>query len=183
MCCSSSSSSAASDAGRDDPTSSKADGPRRLSSLLQHDIVIAAQAREAKGQVKAKTPTPREKPKDAADMFREELAKAATAREERAKSTNIEEKPVPSDNQDESAAVVFQSDLIKVKRKSAVNEVAAVSPPKTSDKVMLNGSATPVKEPPPTMPKPTSPTGLTKQPNFSSPIISAKSDSDLLSGT
>ena len=54
----------------------------RLSSLLQHDIVIAAQARGAK-IMKSKPPPALEKPKDMAELFREQLAKAAQAREER----------------------------------------------------------------------------------------------------
>ena len=112
----------------------KGSGLRRLNSLLQHDIVLAAQARGAKGQVKAKTPVQHVKPKDPAQLFREELAKAATAREERVKSVESEkEKDGEAKSQtaegkagDEDEAVVFKSDLVKVKRKAVVSEVSAV---------------------------------------------------------
>ncbi|XP_005101934.1 uncharacterized protein LOC101847200 [Aplysia californica] len=56
--------------------------PKRMSSLLQHDIMLAAQARGSK-VVKTKPPPTLEKPKDPAELFREELAKAASAREAR----------------------------------------------------------------------------------------------------
>ncbi|XP_059164275.1 uncharacterized protein LOC131947167 [Physella acuta] len=61
---------------------------KRMNSLLQHDIVLAAQARGAKIKT-GKPPVFLEKPKDASEMFRSELAKAASAREERRKEEEI----------------------------------------------------------------------------------------------
>ncbi|XP_053384074.1 serine/arginine repetitive matrix protein 1-like [Mercenaria mercenaria] len=67
------------------------DPVRRLSSLLQHDIKAAANAKCHK-IVKQTTPVP-PKPKDPHTVFREQLQKACAARDERAKSEGtIDEK-------------------------------------------------------------------------------------------
>ncbi|XP_060555734.1 uncharacterized protein LOC132716469 [Ruditapes philippinarum] len=67
------------------------DPVRRLSSLLQHDIKTAANAKCHKIK-KQTTPVP-PKPKDPHTIFREQLQKAAAARDERAKSEGtIDEK-------------------------------------------------------------------------------------------
>ena len=63
--------------------SSPGDPVRRLSSLLQHDIKVTAQAKCHK-LVKQTTPV-LPKPKDPHEIFRELLAKACNAREERVK--------------------------------------------------------------------------------------------------
>ncbi|KAK7098336.1 titin homolog [Littorina saxatilis] len=150
------------------PEPEKSNSPRRLNSLLQHDILLAAQARGAKGQVKAKTPVPHVKPKDPAELFREELAKAATAREERVKSSGLEKEKSSEDTRKENGeegagdAVVFKSDLVKVKRKIITSEAS----PTTNG---LDGRPLP----PVVSPKPQSPTKESK------PLIS-KSESDLL---
>ncbi|XP_033752094.1 nucleolar protein dao-5-like [Pecten maximus] len=66
-------------------SSSSADSAmRRLSSLLQHDIKIAAQAKATK--IVKKSTKVKEKPKDPAEVFREQLAKAASDREKRSKT-------------------------------------------------------------------------------------------------
>ena len=68
-----------------------ADPVRRLSSLLQHDIKAAANAKCHKIK-KQTTPVP-PKPKDPHTIFREQLQKAAAARDERAKTEGtIDEK-------------------------------------------------------------------------------------------
>ncbi|XP_060068298.1 nucleolar protein dao-5-like [Ylistrum balloti] len=66
-------------------SSSSADSAmRRLSSLLQHDIKIAAQAKATK--IVKKSTKVKEKPKDPSEVFREQLAKAASDREQRSKT-------------------------------------------------------------------------------------------------
>lgn len=60
------------------------DPVRRLSSLLQHDIKVAANAKCHK-LVKQTTPVP-PKPKDPHTVFREQLEKACAARDERVKT-------------------------------------------------------------------------------------------------
>nr|KAG5698627.1 hypothetical protein BaRGS_003141 [Batillaria attramentaria] len=152
------------------PEAEKPNGPRRLSSLLQHDIVLAAQARSMKGQVKPKSPVQHKRPKDAHEMFREELAKAATAREERVKSTDTDKETQaatspPAEDSTANEAVVFKSDLVKVKRKSAVNEVSS-SPAKPAAASSSNG--------------PSSPTSSESAPMQAKAGVS-KSESDLLS--
>ncbi|KAH3888247.1 inner centromere protein A-like [Dreissena polymorpha] len=62
---------------------SSTDPVRRLNSLLQHDIMTAANAKCVK-VVKQTTPVP-PKPKDPHTVFREQLQKACAARDERAK--------------------------------------------------------------------------------------------------
>ncbi|GFO35023.1 hypothetical protein PoB_006152800 [Plakobranchus ocellatus] len=113
--------------------------PPRMSSLLQHDIVLAAQARGAK-IVKAKPPPVLEKPKDLSDLFREELAKAATAREER-RSREVSKREASRAN-DESEEInsaiehptpIFQSNFLKVARKPP--PTMAKSESKSSSKI------------------------------------------------
>lgn len=97
---------------------------RRLSSLLQHDIKLAAQAKATK-IVKHATPV-KEKPKDPAQVFREQLARAAYERDSRAKSgpsidellkaTQAEEK------QKEEANIVFYTDQVTVKRSDSIRK-------------------------------------------------------------
>lgn len=97
----------------------------RMSSLLQHDIVLAAQARGAK-VVRARPPPALERPKDMAEIFREELAKAAQAREERRSREvasesfdNNNNKKSKEDNSETSGdpSFIFQSSFLKVSKK------------------------------------------------------------------
>ena len=148
--------------------------PRRLNSLLQHDIMLAAQAMGAKGQVKAKTPVQAPKPKDPAQLFREELAKAATAREERAKSAEAEKKHEGEGNEQDSD-LVFKSDLVRVKRKAATSEVVPASP-SSADKGEVSESKP--SSPPPVLPKPTLPL---ERRDTESRVALSKSEGDLLS--
>ena len=155
--------------GGDKADGDKGNGVRRLNSLLQHDIVLAAQARSAKGQVKAKTPVLHVKPKDPAELFREELAKAATAREERVKSVESgkekdgDDRSEKAKGEDGEGAVVFKSDLVKVKRKPVINEVS-------SSGTAASGSK---PSPPPVSPKPDFPPAEAK-------VAASKSEPDLL---
>ncbi|XP_048728356.1 nucleolar protein dao-5-like [Ostrea edulis] len=90
---------------------------RRLSSLLQHDIKIAAQAKATK-MVKHTTPV-KEKPKDPSQVFREQLQKAAAEREARCKDgktidSHLAEQREKEREQEEN--LVFKSDFVTVKR-------------------------------------------------------------------
>lgn len=76
-----------------EPSPSKASTPtcpiRRLNSLLQYDIKIAAQAKATK-LIKHTTPI-KPKPKEPHKVFEEQLAKACAAREERMKDKSVDE--------------------------------------------------------------------------------------------
>ncbi|CAG2202796.1 unnamed protein product [Mytilus edulis] len=85
---------------------------RRLNSLLQHDIKLAAQSKATK-IVKHATPV-KEKPIDPAQAFREQLAKAAYERDHRAKTgPTIDEKlkAAQAEEKEKSEAnIVFYTD-------------------------------------------------------------------------
>ncbi|KAJ8298727.1 hypothetical protein KUTeg_022787 [Tegillarca granosa] len=96
---------------------------RRLSSLLQHDIKLAAQAKATK-IVKHTTPV-KEKPKDPAEVFREQLAKAASEREDRMKNTKSIDDQLGVGRQfsdykvkdvEKSNEEVFKTDKVTVKK-------------------------------------------------------------------
>ncbi|CAC5354869.1 unnamed protein product [Mytilus coruscus] len=97
---------------------------RRLNSLLQHDIKLAAQSKATK-IVKHATPV-KEKPKDPAQAFREQLAKAAYEREHRAKTgPTIDEKlkAAQAEEKEKSEAnIVFYTDQVTVKRSDSIRK-------------------------------------------------------------
>ncbi|KAL5006337.1 hypothetical protein ScPMuIL_015143 [Solemya velum] len=84
-----------------EPSPSKASTPtcpiRRLNSLLQYDIKIAAQAKATK-LVKHTTPV-KPKPKEPHKVFQEQLAKACADREERMKDTSVDEQLKEQNNE------------------------------------------------------------------------------------
>ncbi|OWF41700.1 uncharacterized protein DDB_G0284459-like [Mizuhopecten yessoensis] len=109
-------------------SSSSADSAmRRLSSLLQHDIKVAAQAKATK--IVKKSTKVKEKPKDPSEVFREQLAKAASDREQRSKTEMTidelmkkkreEENNVPVTGRviEDTNSTVFKSDKLVVKKK------------------------------------------------------------------
>lgn len=63
---------------------------KKISSLLKYDIITAAQARGSKVQTKAIPPL-KKKPKDAHEVFKDELVKACTKREDSRKNSVQEE--------------------------------------------------------------------------------------------
>ena len=97
---------------------------RRLSSLLQHDIKIAAQAKATK-IVKHTTPV-KEKPKDPAQVFREQLEKAAAEREARVKKGETIDAMLHEKQQRESAILtddtLFKTDQVVVKRSDSLKK-------------------------------------------------------------
>ncbi|XP_069133451.1 protein PRRC2C-like [Argopecten irradians] len=112
-------------------TSSAESANRRLSSLLQHDIKIAAQAKATK--IVKKSTKVKEKPKDPADVFREQLEKAASDREHRSKTEmsidelmkkkREKENNVPVTGRviekDTEKQTVFKSDKLVVKKQDS----------------------------------------------------------------
>ncbi|CAG2202808.1 unnamed protein product [Mytilus edulis] len=97
---------------------------RRLNSLLQHDIKLAAQSKATK-IVKHATPV-KEKPMDPAQAFREQLAKAAYERDHRAKTgPTIDEKlkAAQAEEKEKSEAnIVFYTDQVTVKRTDSIRK-------------------------------------------------------------
>ena len=96
---------------------------RRLSSLLQHDIKIAAQAKATK-MVKHTTPV-KEKPKDPAQVFREQLKKAAADREARCKEGKTIDSQLAEQKkkeQEEGENLVFKSDTVTVRRSESTKD-------------------------------------------------------------
>ncbi|PVD34104.1 hypothetical protein C0Q70_05367 [Pomacea canaliculata] len=65
--------------------------PRKLSSLLQHDIVMTVERRSEKSLVKTRMSADPPRPKDQHALFREELEKASRAREERRNNRKLED--------------------------------------------------------------------------------------------
>lgn len=105
-----------------------ASATRKLSSLLQHDIKIAAQAKATK-MVKHTTPV-KEKPKDPAQVFREQLQKAAAEREARCKEgktidSQLAEQKKKEQEQEEN--LVFKSDTVTVRRSESTKENGEVN--------------------------------------------------------
>ncbi|XP_061180182.1 protein split ends-like [Saccostrea echinata] len=95
---------------------------RRLNSLLQHDIKIAAQAKATK-IVKHTTPV-KEKPKDPAQVFREQLQKAAAEREARCKEgKTIDSQLAEQKEREQEENLVFKSDIVTVRRTESKKEV------------------------------------------------------------
>ncbi|KAK6973770.1 hypothetical protein BgiMline_025001 [Biomphalaria glabrata] len=100
-----------------------------MNSLLQHDIVLAAQARGAK-ILKPKTLAPPEKPKGPSEVFQEELAKVTQAREERWKlaSTNslseVASEPSFTKLEDGDRVLLFES-----------SQLSKSSPKKSTEKL------------------------------------------------
>ncbi|KAH9495881.1 hypothetical protein Btru_015331 [Bulinus truncatus] len=109
-----------------DPASNGSSPLKSMSSLLQHDIILAAQARGAK-ILKPKIPSVSEKPKDPSEVFMEELAKAAQAREERRKLASANDAPAPAPSEspmkgktvDDDRVLLFESSLLKVTKSSS----------------------------------------------------------------
>ncbi|XP_062582454.1 uncharacterized protein DDB_G0284459-like [Saccostrea cucullata] len=108
---------------------------RRLNSLLQHDIKIAAQAKATK-IVKHTTPV-KEKPKDPAQVFREQLQKAAAEREARCKEgKTIDSQLAEQKEREQEENLVFKSDIVTVRRSESKKEVS--EPKDTGKKESVN---------------------------------------------
>ncbi|CAL1547040.1 unnamed protein product [Lymnaea stagnalis] len=119
---------------------------KRMSSLLQHDIVLAAQARGAKVIIAKATPT-LERPKDASELFRDELAKAASAREERRKVASdvkaSEDESVTNVASRDDKVSLFKTSEVKVSKRASpkASESHSLKAQHDSDReILTNGN-------------------------------------------
>ncbi|XP_050408696.1 rac guanine nucleotide exchange factor JJ [Patella vulgata] len=126
-------------------TPTKETNQKKLSSLLQHDIILAAQARGSR-IVKQTTPVP-SKPKDEQAVFKEQLSKALTDRDDRMKrSQSIDElmsktrfqaqigrvvvskkEPEPSEHMEPPTRSVSVTSPVKIPPKVAPKKVKSLS--------------------------------------------------------
>lgn len=129
--------------------SSPGDPVRRLSSLLQHDIKVTAQAKCHK-LVKQTTPVP-PKPKDPHEIFREQLSKACVAREERVKVEGTIDEQLKTSASDASLGrVLDDKDTVSLDTVSNITDISETD----SNKRKITGRQNSTTEPPEVKPKP-----------------------------
>lgn len=120
------------------------DPVRRLSSLLQHDIKAAANAKCLK-LVKQTTPVP-PKPKDPHTVFREQLEKACAARDKRAQSEGTIDEKLKRNNSNTSFEVgeVLNDEKVKARKEGTKMSETSDSlqrPPRYHKNVTVNRNA------------------------------------------